>query len=443
VNLLLTILLSFGAVAKAKVQPPNVAVGAINQTFTSQPLDANADNAATLNTFLASLPEGTTVSLPAGVWPVHSPVTIHKRLTIEGPTQGECRLKLIASGVNSDVIQVGKYNDPGSFKANNVTIKRLTLEVAGQTTTGLYNCLDVWGDDINCEDVTLVGSPHEGVVTGGFRASFLRCKALGCGFGNQSYFNSTAGFNGHSHPTIYRECYSNSRQAFEVDGHGSKVIDCLAECAPGTNSPVIGVNIGSTPFGISDVEVTGCRIVGYESGIGFTNGIGRLANVNVHHNVIDGGSVGVGGGRYQNLASDPSIPVGPDTGQSYVENNLFIVRTQHQGIVGSNTGPADGGNPNELGREPVRINGNIFLFLVQVNDAPTFHIAGNYAGAMEFKRNYFIGQNAAPSRGDIQTYTSGSNPALPGQPNLTMEGNQAFKGDGTVRPLVVRIEGSP
>jgi hypothetical protein len=407
-------------------------------------LTETGDNAPALNSFLAQLPDGCTVTLAAGTFPLNSAIVVGKKLTLQGGSASTTSLKLIAANTNAKVIRIGDYN--GNVKVNGCTVRNLTLEIAGDKTTGLYNCLEAHGDDTTVEDCTFKGCPHEGLVVSGNsrRAHITRCRAEACGTANQSYTQSTAGFNSHSHEGVYTDCVATGcGQGFEIDGHHTRVIRCRAENPHGVG-PSIAFNVGSVGTGIWDVELSECTSVGYPTAVQSGNGIGRFANLNVHDCVFDGGSCHVMGGIATN--SNPALIAelgqeGPDTGLSHVDRNVFIVRAAHQGVLGFSSGPEPG--YAVFGREQWTFNGNVIQYVNTLpGDSPVLFIGGKQDGAVEMKGNRIFGMDTAPSRGDLQTFTNGTNVAIQGQPNLTQSGNLAFKLDGIVRPLDVRIEGS-
>jgi hypothetical protein len=413
-------------------------------TVESAPFTADSDNAPIINAFLESLPAGSVVTLPAGVWPIKSPVQVNKPIVIESAANWPATLKLIASNTDADVLRVGKYSDPGSFRVNGVTLRRLTLEVAGEKTKGQMQCLEVQGDDFTAEDCTFIGSPHEGVVVHGLnrRATFLRCTAINCGNGNEFYERSTAGFNAHAYPTIYTQCVTRGcGQGYEIDGYHTRVTECEAH-EPGPGTPSIAFNVGSTGMGIYDVQLHRCKTSGYVSALGVGNGIGRLANVEVWDCIFDGGAVGVSGGIPENKNPGGVAWIGeegPDGGHSKVCRCTFIVRGSHGGIYGINTGPADLGTPNVYGREQWTFDDNTVVFVgVPDEHGPIGYIAGNQSAPVSMLRLKVFGRDTGPSRGDIAVFSNNANKV--GTPPLTYSGT-AFRKDGTQRPLVVNIEG--
>jgi hypothetical protein len=202
--------------------------------------------------------------------------------------------------------------------------------------------------------------------------------------------------------------------------------------------------VGSVGTGIWNVEISDSVSIGYATAVQSGNGIGRFANLNVHDCVFDGGACHVMGGIATN--SNPSLIAelgqeGPDTGLSHVDHNVFIVRAAHQGILGVSTGPEPG--YAIFGREQWTFNDNVVQYVnTPPGDSPVLFIGGSQAGAVEMKGNRIFGMDAAPSRADLTTFTNGTNVAIPGQPGLVQSGNLAFTTSGTVRPLVVRIEGA-
>jgi hypothetical protein len=406
-------------------------------------LSETEDNAPGLNAWLDQLPVGVVVTFPAGIWPIHSHIQVNKR--IELTAIGSALFKLIAANANAKVLRIGDYN--GNVKVNGCTVRNLTLEIAGEKTSGLYNCLEAHGDDTTVEDCTFKGCPHEGIVVSGNsrRANITRCRGESCGTGNTSYSLSTAAFNSHAHPTIYTDCTATgSGQGFELDGHGTKCIRCRAENPHGV-TPSIAFNVGSVGTGIWNVEVSESVSIGYATAVQSGNGIGRFANLNVHDCIFDGGGAYVMGGIATN--SNPALIAelgqeGPDTGLSHVDRNVFIVRAAHQGLMGVSLGPA--ATDEVYGRESWTFDDNAVVYVngAPPQDSPVLFISGKQVGAVTMRRNRLFGMDTAPSRGDLQTFTLNSNPAVQGQPNLTHGQNLAFKVDGTARTLVVRIEGA-
>jgi hypothetical protein len=424
--------------AATTAQPPATATATYSGS--SPPLVVNGDNEPILRPWFDSLPDGCTVNLPAGDWHVGRPLICMKRLAIQGAGKDQTTIRGDWADATGGALVVGNYG--AGQKVNGVTLRALTIAQSA-SGTGIHNALVVTGDDFTAEDCRFQGSEHEGAVVAAscLRAIFTRCEAVNCGRGGVSYNLSTAGFNAHAAPTIYTDCAAHGcGQGFEIDGHGSKAIRCVVDLPPANVSPQIAFNVGSAGLGISDVELDHCTSLGYGDAVAASNGIGRFASLNVHDCTFDAGAVTVAGGKRENSANDPDIPAGPDTGQSHVDHCVFVVRGPLPGILGYNGGPSAGGP--EISREPYTFNDNVFYFVGPVDDSTPIIYAAGAVQHLTVSRNTFLGLNAAPSRGDFQSFTLQDNPAPPGQPGIAIDGLRAFKADGTMRPAVVRREGS-
>ena len=403
-------------------------------------LDPAGDNQPALQAWLDSLPNGSTVTLPAGVWPLNSRLTIHKSLSIQSadPTN-PATLKGVGGDGNRHVLEVGDY-DADVF-VHGVKLTSLIVESA-VTGTGIHNCCVVHGDSFTAERCSFKGSQHEGLVVHGdcLSATITDCTAIGCGLGNASYSLSTAGFNAHAHPTLYTRCTADGcGQGFEVDGHGSKLIDCEAKNPPSVG-PSIAFNVGSTGLGVYDVELDHCRSFGYPDALIASNGIGRFASLSVHDCLFDGGMATVAGGTANNTNSVPRITPGPDTGQSHVDRNVFIIRAQQYGVLGYNGGPSAGGPA--ISREPYTFNDNTFFVVGSYTPASPIIFAAGHVDHLDVNRNTVWRLDAAPSRGDFQSFSFQDNAAAPGQPGILTSGNCAFKADGTRRDWSEQREGT-
>jgi hypothetical protein len=222
---------------------------------------------------------------------------------------------------------------------------------------------------------------------------------------------------------------------------------------PGTGTPGIGVNIGSTGWGIYDVEISDCKIYGYDSAISVGNGIGRLTYIRILRNHIHDEGAGDSpieffGGQATNGVTGADNPFeGPDLSDegSFIEDNEFEVSSPHQGAISYNTGPVDLGNPNVYGREKLTVRGNIVRFVsgdpsLQTN--PIVGFGGTITGTCLVVGNEIHGLPDAPQRGDVQSYTNGTNPSIPAMPNLSVYGNNAYGTDGRLRSWFTNREGA-
>jgi hypothetical protein len=398
---------------------------------TSVDLYPNEDNHEQLQWLLDNAAEGSVVTLPEGVWPVHSSLSLRKRLAIQGQN---ATLRLIASGKEACCLFVGNYS--GNVKTNGVTVRGVTFEVAGEKSAGLLNCVRVFGDDFTAEQCKFSGAPHEGVVCHGNsqRAKVLNCEADDCGKGNTFYQMPTAAFNVYTPFALVKGCKAkNSGQGYECGGSNVTVTHSTAEnCS-------WGFNVGSHVSGIWKTEIAFCTTINCPTALVMGNGIGRCSENSVHDCIFDGGTVEVSGGMPENKVVDPEIPQGPDTGISHVDRCTFIVRGSHGGIFGTNTGPADGGPVHVLGREKWTFDDNTVLFIGTPDEhGPVGFIAGNQSAPVSMQRLKVFGRDAGPSRGDISVFSNNANKV--GTVDLTHSGT-AFRKDGTQRPLVVNIEG--
>lgn len=424
-------------------QPPTLSTTVPAQ---SAALDPTGDNSATFQAFFDFVPAGAVVLVPPGTWNLHSMVRIAKATTLESSgTAANTTLKGVSNNQASRyVLDVGNYGT--DVKANNVTLRRITFDASGLTGDGIHGCLFVHGDAFTMQDSVVRGSHHEGVAGGGMGALIERCQAIECGNGSAWYTNrSTAGFNVHSHNTVYRDCEAiDCGQGFEMDGYNTIAERCIARMThPPVASPAIGYNVGSTGTGIWNIKIQYSKTFGYASAVETGNGIGTFASVSILDNVFDDGGVSFMGGVPTNSAPG-AIPPGmnpPDTGQSHVDRNVFISRGDWGASAAYSTTPAATGSV--YGREPCTFNDNVFINLSVANPfiPALLNIAGNVTAPVEWKRNKIFGWDVAPQRGDGATFTYNENPAVPGQPSLTSEHNLAFKKDGTERTWDERRQG--
>lgn len=431
-------------------QPPTGQVTAII-TVVPLLLTADVDNSPTLQPWLDALPANSVVNFPAGVWTFDQVVKFKRTMTVLGVSKESTRLVGRLSNANAQVINVDSVP---SAKVNNFTIRNITFQYAG-TGTGVHNCILVNGDDFVMEDCDWQDCHHEGVVVSGlcFSAKIRRCEARNCGFGNVTYALSTAGFNAHSHGrsatdrAVYEDCRAvNCSQGFEIDGHHTTVSRCIAEQPNLATTPQIGFNVGSTGMGIWDIEIVNCTAKGYSTNLQSGNGIGKFSGLNVHDNLFDGGLVSVAGGMTTNSNPGGTAAIGqdpPDTGQSHVDRNTFIIRGPAiKTVVQYNPGPAAA---NEvLGRENFTFNDNaVFVVSGATGTDPIMAQAGKIAGIVEMKGNKFFNFDTATSRGDFAAFSNNANVATPGAPNLTVSGNLIVKSAGDLRAVSVKIEGAP
>jgi len=433
--------------ATAKVSKEVVVVQDVD--VESAPLTAAGDNHGALQTFIDSLPEGTTVTLPAGVWPIHATLEIKKRVTLAAAAGRPATVKLVANNQDADVVRVGRY---GKSAVSGVTFRGLTFECSGLRDRGQMQCIEVSGDDFTAENCTWIGSPHEGLVVHGvYRgAKIVDCTAVSCGFGNAFYGLPLAGFNSHSVDGLYLRCKArNCGQGFELGAHGTRALYCEVD-----NDPLVrmfddapmwgGFNIGSYTFGVWNVEIGHCRTKGGKA-CSFGNGNGRLANVWVHDCIFHGDvSTPAAGGLYANKGGPVPNP-NPESGRSVVERCVYILTGTNHHAFGVNTG-LTASQGEETSREIIEFNDNVVIYNGPPpgpdapNTSPILYVAGRQK-KVAFRRNKLIGFDEAPLRGDFQTFTVHANPSVIDE--LIFEDNIVVKSDGSFRELVKKIEAPP
>jgi hypothetical protein len=453
-TLLIALLFAAPAELTATVAVPRVTLAAINQPASSitatysrsATIDPDTDNAPVINAFLDSLPEGATANLPAGTWPINSGLQINKTRRLRGAGMNATIIVGRGDTWSGAVVGFGDYHQ--NVKVNNVILEDLTVRQEGRTPNAphrTHTCIFGHGDHFRGNRIKLEGSQYEGVVIGGdsIDAVFTECGGVNCGNGGPAYERSTAAFNCHTRNGKYIRCWTKGcGQAVEAGTNGMVIDDCTFE-EPGSGTPSIAVNLGSSNWGIYNVTVRNCRIRGYPDSIGTGNGNGRLCRVNIVNNVVDG-TIGFGGGLPNNLV--PGNPFeGPDLYGSTIHGNTIFVKTAHGGVILYNTGPS--ASYAVFGRENLSIRRNVIVNLhpasASQSGRPVINFAGNItAASVECFDNWLVNFDSdGQGAGDIASYSNNECPAVPGFPTLKHGRNRVFKWDGTERAAVVRIEG--
>lgn len=420
--------------------PPKVARATLQAT--SQPLSVTGDNEPQLTAFINSLPDGATVTIPYGVWRVDRSVKVRKRVEIEGEVLGGLRPLLLgqANDGTGCTIEVGNYS--ADVRTDGVKIRDLNISQNG-VGAGIKNCVVVNGSGFRMNRVHMTSAAHEGLVVHGFNRDAVveDCTGNNVGLGNETYSLPTALFNSHALNTVYRRC-KGWNCGHVIEGETNVLIEDCEAFEPGF--PVAGSKghafaIGSANMGVFRAVIRNSRTRGYLHAVSFGNGNGRLTEVDVVGNVFDGGEISFMGGKEANGTPHPDE--GPDLSPvgSRVRSNTFVVRQPTQGLVTYNTGPA-AGVWDVFGRENLTIEDNAVFCVGPHGDAPLFGVAGRVVADVWILRNKVFGSAAAPSRGDVASFTNNANLAVPGMPTLRVEGNVALKPDGTERPVVVKIE---
>jgi hypothetical protein len=434
--------------AAVTLQPPRA-----SSTIYSPPLDPAADNLPSLQPFFDSLPAGSTVSIPSGTWAIGGTLKAKKTVRIIG--QNGATLKVTGAHGGGAVIEIGEYSS-GTF-AHDSVVSNLILDHSG-TGPGVQNCLIVHGDRCTITKNTFRNAKHEGLVVHGDCASPLieDNVAENCGLGNETYTSSTAGFNPHARGTILRRNKAiGCGLGFELSNSNVEVTECEAS-NPGTSiagGPYTGFVIGNAVMGVYDVRLTRCRSIGYPVFAGAGNVNGRCTKISITNCYSDAGMFGVSGGLQNNIVSgQPGEGPDLDPAGSTFEGNTLIVRKAGADWFIYNVGPAPTENSKVFGREKWTCRRNRIINGIPASaeqqGAPLISVAGHVEADVSIVDNEFIDFDAAPSRGDIASFTNNASVAVPGKPNLLVSGNRAWKKPAGIyaamqRPVDIKIEGAP
>lgn len=404
----------------------------------------DSDNWQTLQDFCSA---HTAVQLPDGVWNLSRTLNLPPGFrSLRG--RGVDSVTLMRNGVwNGPVIGLGGSGrwGGGLAAAANVTIAGMTV---WQTDTSNTNNKCIWtegGDNLLVEQVRVRGSIYEGIVAGSSvdGVTVRNFEAWDCGVGDAILFpRSIAGINC-TNRNLLCEDFVCLRCGQGIEGGNSPAGTFRRGLIVGPNptglGPSLGINIGSTGRGIYRLTVEDVVVRGYDTSVALgPNGIGRLCGCTLQRCDCDGG-ISFSGGIADNLV--PGQPgEGPDTEGSFILDNILRINGLSDDAFLYNTGPND--HYAIFGREPVTFARNTVYYDGTPQTTPTFGFAGGIEAACVVKENFSYGLNAAPTRGDVASFTSGSNPAVPGMPNLTVKGNFVFNVAGAYRQQSIKIEGA-
>lgn len=330
----------------------------------------------------------------------------------------------------------------GYGPATDVTLRGLTLY---QTDQSSANCKCLFVND-ECHRFTgrnlrFQGSYYEGVVAGSncIVVSLYDIEAIDCGNGGSAYTLSTAGINATAVDlTIDGFLCRGCGQGVET-GNTRVTVRNGTIVSPGVGTPSLGINIGSSGYGVYQTTVENVLVSGYIAALTTGNGIGRLAAVTIQNCDFDG-TVTFQGGVLNN--SVHHAHEGPDTEQSYFLNNIIRIAGLSSGPFTYNEGPTPHVPPGVLGREPLIIRGNRFYYDSTPQTTPTIGFAGEISAVCLVDQNFIYGLAASPSRGDVASFTNGSNPPIAGMPNLTVRNTWAFDLNGRSRSFSIQREGA-
>lgn len=436
-----------GAATKAPNLP--LKTGKATANVESALLTEGVDNQPALQSFLDSLAPGSIVMIPEGSWSVASTLNVPPGIRVEGA--GMDATEIVALGeLNGPVVGWGGggrwANSAGRTRSDGVTITKMTLR---QTAGGNTNDKCLWGEtghDATISFVRFKGSNYEGGVSGNWNERILveDCVAEDCGNGGPAYSLSTAGINFTSQTLILRRLKTvRCGQGIEAGAVDVDIEDCeITE--PTSATPSIGINIGSTGAGIHNLNVRRNFVAGYPSSFQCANGIGRLSKIAVEDNVFLDGAVSFAGGKPTNNTPHPDGGDGPDTFGSIIQRNTLIATKPNVVSIMYNTGPSPA--YQVYGREPLRIERNTITYVLSnpaLQTTPPLAFAGLIDVDCTAVENKIFGLDAASSRGDVASFTSGTNPAVPAFPKLRVAGNRAYTKAGAARAVSVKIEGAP
>ena len=413
------------------------------------PLFASSDNWALLQAFVDA---HTSIHLPAGDWWLSRPLNI-----------GNAAKELVGSGVEGTTLRnVGTYGGPvvgiggdgrwtgsaGYGRADGTIIRGMTLWQEDETTANCKCLFIETADDVLVENLRVRGSSYEGIVSGSnlFDITFRDIEAWDCGNGGPAYALSTAGINATSIDLLIED-FRTLRCGQGVETGNTRVtVRRGVVSEPGAGLPSIGINIGSSVYGVWRTAVEDVVISGYDSAVITGSGNGRLAGVylrrlTIYEDGVEGTSpITFGGGALNNTV--PHADQGPTTEGSIIEDCNIYITSPHNGGIGYNSGVVD--NDGLYGREPLVMRRNkVYMDLDDPSEqtAPIYFVAGEVGAVVGVYENEVHGLPEGPSRGDLATFTNGLNVAIPEMPTLGYSGNLAFNASGARRSFDVLIEG--
>lgn len=398
-------------------------------------LDPYSDNWARLQ---ALLDAHTSIFVSDGVFPISKCLNVKQGTTLQGKGVEATTFRI--QGENGEPV-VGLGGDglwassTGYGQADGVTLRGFTAFQTDDSNTVAKVIFNNWGDDFLVENVRIQGGFYEGITLGNnIRSAVIRnFEAWDCGNGGDADpSRSRSGINSGAIDCLIEDFVCRGcGQGVEIGG--TRVVlrrGTIVE--PSGAEPSIGVNIGSTTWGIYQVTVEDCLVRGYPASIGCGNGSGRLAAVTMHRNDVDG-AMGFSGGALDNVVPHPDE--GPTTEGSFILDNVIRVNGMQGEPLIYNTGPAD--LDGLYGREPVTIRGNKFLYDGTAQSAPMIGFAGEISAACIVEFNNSYGLDDSPLRGDVASFVNGSNFPIPGMPSLVVLGNVAYNQAGVSRRFII------
>ena len=339
-------------------------------------------------------------------------------------------------GLNRGLLAVGElpYNpqrpqgllDPAYRRVEDISVTGIEfrqVEYARLPTKCLYTNL---AKGMVVRDCRFADNAYEGLYTGGGESTVTLvvedCEAVNVGHGGPYYQAVLSGFNVNSYDVSATRCVARDcGQGFESGAHNVRIYDCeVRHSTPGAGR--VGVNIGSTGSGISNVVVERCRFFGSSVGAG-PNGIGTLASVHVREcEFVDGClsfAGGTDGANPNQLVRLYSVPRGPSYGpSSFARNRLRFTQPYTAAAPISYQLSPD---QYEFGMASLDVTDNEVryddpgLYLV-----PWLQILGPVGGRVGTaarvlaSRNRVVGTSGPSARGmDVAVYSYRTDPAYP------------------------------
>ena len=368
----------------------------------------------------------TSVYIPPGTWPLTQPLNLRTGFYLQGA--GVEQTTIIRKGTfGGPIIGLGgegRWPGSGAYgQANGVVVRGLEL-FQTDTQGGTNPFFNNDGNNLLVQNVRVRGCSYEGLISGSNcqYVTLRDVEAWDCGNGGPAYSQSTAGLNATSVDLLI-DGFKILRCGQGIETGNTRVTVQNGYIGqPGVGAPSLGVNIGSTGYGVYQVTVQNVVLDQMGTGIEVGNGIGRLCAVTIQNNTVytpatNGVGIEFAGGIATNSVHTPNE--GPDTQGSFILNNTIHVLNPMNGAIGYNTGTVNNGGV--LGREPLTIAGNAILFQLPdptLQGAPAIYFAGMILASVKCRQNTIDGLPNAPPRGDLASFTLISNPAVPGFPTL-------------------------
>lgn len=411
-------------------------------------LHAYSDNWSAFQTFVDA---HSSIFIPAGDWWFSRPVNVGNRAyELTAPSVEATILRNVGAfgGPVLGIGAAGTYAGSAAYgPADGTIVRGMTLWQQDESTAHCKCLYNIGASEFTAENIRVRGSSYEGIVSGSDLSgvTLRNIEAWDCGNGGPAYTLSTAGINATSVDLLIEDFVTlRCGQGVET-GNTRVTVRRGLVTSPGSGEPSIGVNVGSSVYGVWRTTVEDVTISGYDSAMQVGNGVGRIAGVYLRRlKIYDDGVEGISPITFSGGTLDNTVPhsdQGPTTEGSYIEDCELHITAPHQGGIGYNSGIVD--NSGLYGREPLVIQRNmVYMELDDPSEqtAPILFVAGEVGAAVDMFDNQIFGLPTAPIRGDIATFTNVANPVVPNMPTLTIRGNIAYGTNGRSRPFSILKE---